>query len=54
MAAALLVLFPLLLMFNAPAAFVSLAIAIVLLYRRNASGERRNVRRTYVSEDSSI
>lgn len=41
MAAALLVLFPLLLMFNSRLAFVALALAIVLLYTGRAKGVRR-------------
>ena len=41
MAAALLVLFPLLLMFNSRLAFVALALAIALLYTGRTKGARR-------------
>jgi hypothetical protein len=52
MAAALLVLFPLLLMFNSRLAFVALALAIVLLYTgRTKSAHRRT---TQHIDDSSI
>ncbi len=54
MAVVLLVLFPLLLLYNVRAAFVSLAIAIVLLYRKNSGGDRRSIRREQVSEDTSL
>ncbi len=52
MAAALLVLFPLLLMFNPPLAFAALVLAIVLLY----TGRTRSARRRAPQhiDDSSI
>jgi hypothetical protein len=53
MAVLLLVLFPFLLMYNARAAFVSLAVAIVLLYRARTGSKPRSAPR-YVSDDSSI
>lgn len=53
MAVLLLVLFPVLLMYNPRVAFVALGLAIVLLYRGRATGARRNARR-HVSDDVSI
>jgi hypothetical protein len=44
MAGVLLALFPLLLMFDTRAAFVCLAVAIVLLYRKRVDAARRIVR----------
>lgn len=52
MAAALLVLFPLLLMFNSRLAFVALALAIVLLYTGSTKSARRPT--TQHIDDSSI
>ena len=52
MAAVLLVLFPLLLMFNSRLAFVALAMAIVLLYTGHTKSARRPT--TQHIDDSSI
>ena len=53
MAAALLVLFPLLLMFNSYLAFGTLAMAIVLLYTGRTKSSRRPAPRQPI-DDSSI
>jgi hypothetical protein len=50
MAAVLLALFPLLLLYRPRAAFVAIGLAVVLLYRKRASGARRIARR-HVSDE---
>ena len=45
MALILLILFPVLLMYRPRAAFVAIALAIVLLYRQRTSAARRKARR---------
>jgi hypothetical protein len=54
MAVLLLVLFPLLLMFNPPLAGVALVSAIVMLYRGNISRATSKVPRDRPSDDAAI